>query len=103
MGAPWVACGPQGGLGLSPGGHWPEEEANGPGAGAAGGCWARKKNRKVVGDKEKKLEEEYRGIMERRMEIKILLLQTERKPPRQRQTRKVFWTAQKSHGLLGVC
>lgn len=43
----------------------------GPGAGEAGGCWVRKKNRKVVADKENTLEEEYRGIMEGRREIKI--------------------------------
>lgn len=44
----------------------------GPGAGEAGRCWVRKKNRKVVADKENTLEEEYRGIMEGRREIKIL-------------------------------
>lgn len=101
MGALWVACGPRGGLGLSPGGHRPEEEANGPGAGVAGGCWARKQNRKVVGDKEKKLEEEYRGIMEGRMEMKILLLQTERKPPRQRQSKKSLLSCSKVSWTFG--
>lgn len=46
--------------------------ASGAGAGEAGGCWVRKKNRKVVVDKEKNLEEEHRGIMEESMEIEIL-------------------------------
>lgn len=46
--------------------------ANGAGAGEAGGCWARKKNRKAVVDKEKNLGEECRGIMEESMEIEIL-------------------------------
>jgi len=46
--------------------------AGGPGAREAGGCWVRKKNRKVVADKEKNLEEEYREIMEVRREMKIM-------------------------------
>lgn len=35
------------------------------------GAWVRQKNRKVAADKEKTLEEEYRGIMEGRRETKI--------------------------------
>lgn len=45
--------------------------ANGAGAGEAGGCWVRKKNRKVVVDKEKNLEEEHRGIMEKAWKLKF--------------------------------
>ena len=56
---------------LAGGGGSTSTGADGPGAGEAGGCWARKKNRKVVADKEKTLEEEYRGIMEGRREMKI--------------------------------
>lgn len=50
--------------------------ADGPGAGEAGGCGARKKNRKVVPDKEKTLEGEHRGIMEGRREMKIMAFPT---------------------------
>lgn len=71
------ARGPAGCSGLSLGGHQPEKEealrqepmVQEPGR--LEGAWVRQKNRKVAADKEKTLEEEYRGIMEGRRETKI--------------------------------